>query len=343
MALHRAVFCLAALILIGLPASSEGRPLSGSESPDFSAAVADWLEGEDLAALQHLAKLARDGNAAAQILLARIAERGNTHVHVTSRLSREERVALLRIPGGLSGRSWLSVAQDAEPVATALLQSSKIGEKAPAIAALLEFGEPTTALLAAQSMLFQGEAEELIQVLQGLDDRLPAEAAPLLIWAMSQAAGVGGGRYGGSARVSQLPHAVPGRRAMAAELAWIGPDPGDIVDDDALRSDVLSLFRRVHSWTPMVNFCEAHCADSVPACTAVGGSAMAYAGPFAMRSPLESVISNDVYWASPRVEGDLARKIEDVAVWRGYPAFRALNTCFFDAMEATQDRHGHAP
>jgi len=322
------------------PQRLEAQDVDGQTQQGFLEAAQVWLSGKDLEALELLSKLANDGNAAAQILLANIASRGNMHGHVTSDLSREERISLLRIPHGLSGKSWLTEAQNNEPVAAAMLQSTRIGEKAPAIAALIEYGEPTAALLAAQSMLFLGQATELLEVLQGLEGKLPDEASVLLLWALYQNQNSDNGGYSGSARVGTL---VLGEAAFQKfELAWIAASPRVLVENETLRERVIDLSNDVRSWTPIKNFCERNCSESQQSCIAVGASALSAAGPFSMRSPAESLISNDTYWSSARAEADLARQIRDVKSWNNWSQYTQLNACFFESMQATQAEYGHA-
>lgn len=336
---RQSVLAFLTLILLSGAAAADEAQLAGSDAPDFIAATQAWLAGEDRAGLEGLAALSREGNAAAQILLASIASRGNMHVHVTSQMPREARIALLRIPGGLSGKSWLTEAQRVEPLATALLQSARIGERGAAVAALVELGEPLTALLAAQTMLFNGEAEELVAVLQGLDGHLPEEAGVLLVWALRDAATAGVERYVGSARIASAISGDP--RFVISELAWSIPGPRDVVENEALRQKVMSLVDEVDSWTPMKRFCESHCPDTLPSCVTVGISALSLAGPFSMRSPLESAVSNERYWSSPRLEGDLARQTPDVRLWSPTSEYAGLAPCFFDAMTRAQAIHGY--
>jgi hypothetical protein len=312
--------------------------ISGSNAREFTAAVEDWLDGDDLEALEAFAVLSRDGNPAAQILLAGIATRGHFHTHVTSELGRTERVALLRVPGGLSGKSWLTTAESTEPLATALLQATRIGEKAPAISALIDFGEPEEALLAAQSMLYQGEATALIEVLQGMDAKLPPEAGALLAWALFQSENEDSGRFGGSARIGSS--ILEDERFELSEMVWVPPTPIEILEDPERRNDVIRLSDQVVSWTPLNRFCDQRCPTSAGSCKAVGASLLASVGPFAMRSPRMSIITNERYWNSPRVEGDLARSIVDLSRYQE-DAFDSVDACFMDAMSELQAEHGY--
>ncbi len=324
------------LLFVSGPLASETRKLSGSDAPEFSAAVSAWLNGEDLTALKSLAQLSREGNSAAQILLASIASRRNMIAHVTSDLPRKDRIALLRIPTGLSGKSWLTEAQNEEPLAAALLQVNRVGEEAPAIASLIEFGEPRTALLAAESMLYQGQARELIDVLQGLDDQLPEEAEFLLTWALTQAADPVVRRYGGSARIPRSYFRI--NRIDISNIVWAPPETKDFFEDKAIRDAVVRLSGKVDSWTPIRQFCDRNCASSVGTCTALGANMMIQ-GPFPLSSPLESVIPNTLYWGSPRIEGDLARAVRDMSAAGRH--LSEVDACFVGAMEATQTQHGY--
>ena len=130
-------------------------------------------------------------------------------------------------------------------------------------------------------------------------------------------------------------------RFRADELVWVPPWPRDLVEDPSLRAEVLNLVDDVRFWTPIRSFCSVHCDTSYKACTMIGAS-LSSAGPFAMRSPLESLISNEDYWTSPRVEADLARQTRNVSDWKNWAKFRELNECFFQSMEKSQGKFGHA-
>jgi hypothetical protein len=322
------------------PGRSEIASVSGSDDPAFTVALESWLNGDDLEALNALVALARAGNPAAQILLAGIATRGHFHTHVTSQLARAERVALLRVPGGLSGKSWLTEAENTQPLATALLQVTRIGEKAPAISALIDFGETGEALLAAQSMLYQGEATALIEVLQGMDAGLPPEADVLLLWALLQSESEDSGRYVGSARIAS--RGFGNDQFELSEMAWVPPTPVEILEDTERRNDVIRLSDQVVSWTPLNRFCDQHCPSSAGSCKAVGASLLSAVGPFAMRSPRMSIIANETYWNSPRVEADLARSIVDLSRYQE-DAFDSVDACFMDVMSEMQAIHGYLP
>jgi len=327
------------LMVSGVAANSEDRKIAGSDAPEYNKAVSQWLDGEDKAALISLAELARQDNRAAQILLASIAVNGNLHAHVTSKLSRNERIALLRIPEGLSGKSWLTAAEQSEPLATALLQARKIGSKAPAIRTLIEFGEMQTALIAAQSMLYQGEANALIAALQGLENRLPAEAEVILAWARNQSADSTQGSYAGSARIGTLQFAD--LQYATSELAWEAPSPGQVIDGSDWYQAAIDNAENITSWRPIRNLCEKSCAETVNNCTVTGASLLWQAGPFPMRSPIEALIPNDQYWQSARIEADITRKIPNLNRFEN-SLDGNMNACFVRTMQKLHEKFGRA-
>ncbi len=335
----RSIMMLITVVTLGfstLMVQAGSGQLRGQDEPAFTSAVQMWLNGDDLIALQSLSDLAKQGNSAAQILLASIASRSSFHVHVTANMDRKDRIALLRKPGGLSGKSWLTEAQSSEPLALALLQASRIGEKAPAISALVELGEPLTAMVAAQSMLLNGEGAELIRVLQGLDSLLPPEADILLGWALYQEKQTAKNRYAGSARIARV--LTGDERFLLSELAWGQLRPIDLISNSDVQGKVIGLSGKVRAWTPVRKFCEQRCADTVDECTATGG--VYTTSPLTPRSPLESVIPNEVYWASNRASGDLARSTLDLQ--RMAVSTKPVpDACYLREMRELQETAGH--
>ena len=326
------------------PLVAEPRSISGSDDAAYVQAVNDWLQGtDDLAALQSLSDLAQGGNTAAQILLASIASRGHMHVHVTKDLPRKERVALLRMPGGLSGKSWLAAAETTEPLATALLQVAQVSEKWPAIMALLSYGETAEALLAARSRMMQGETAQMLQAFQDFEADIPDEATFLLMQELVfQAMATGGQRYVGSARIGSM--LTRSEAAAPARLVWETVAFGPLIFDPDYRASVVKNVDAVPSWTPIRRFCEMACGGEEAAmCTAFGAGLNAQ-GPFATRGPREALLPNEAYWASPRMTGDLARQswpLENISE-KTRAAATELSPCFMRAMAEAQVRHGAA-
>lgn len=323
--------------LLSAPVQAEPGPIAGESDPNYQAMVSLWLAGQDLRALTGLGQLSRDGNRAAQILLARIASNGRLHAHVTSAMPRKERVRLLRLPEGLSGRSWLFEAMAEIPLAAAFLQSARAREKADAITALYDGGETDTAMLTGRSLLLQNDPLPVIDALLAAQEPLTDDAWLLLGDALEMAGDTATQRYAGAVALSE--GAVTGARRDIAILTLTPPAPQAMVSDPAVFQSVERHSLNVEAWTPIRQFCDANCADSSASCTAVGASLMSRLGAFAMRSPSQRLLPNETYWSSNRIEADLARSFPQVE--RVDPDIRALNQCFFDAMTAAQAVHGH--
>jgi hypothetical protein len=100
--------------------------IQGSDAPEFEVAIQNWLSGDDAVALTALAGLAPD-----------------TWLHddVTGLLPRDERIALLRKPGGLSGRSWLITAASETPLAQAFIDSRAMWSGSGPALELVTMGE----------------------------------------------------------------------------------------------------------------------------------------------------------------------------------------------------------
>lgn len=106
---------LAVMVAAVSPAVAE--PPAGHDDDAFRAAVALWLHDDEAKALPRLAEQAQDGNDAARLLLALIDTTAALQGPWLAALPRADRIALMRAPGGLSGRSWIHAAADASPLA----------------------------------------------------------------------------------------------------------------------------------------------------------------------------------------------------------------------------------
>jgi len=124
-----------------------GRVLAGVRTPGHLSlveAVDAWLADDDATAVPALAHLAQDGDADAQVFLGRIATR--TLSPYLAGLPRSARNAILRAPGGLSGKSWITVAASAgQPLAQAFAAGRMPPYSIGNVEALLSMGEVSAA------------------------------------------------------------------------------------------------------------------------------------------------------------------------------------------------------
>jgi hypothetical protein len=101
----------------------------------FDDAVADWVAADDAAAMPALKALAEGGDTRAMLFLGAIEPRPLVTGYMLD-LDRQTRNALMRQPGGLSGRSWLVAIPEDDPLrmmADALM-AARDGDPLPLLA-----------------------------------------------------------------------------------------------------------------------------------------------------------------------------------------------------------------
>lgn len=334
--------CVAALMttLVGIASAQN---LKGEDDPAFRSAVDDWLAGRDLPALETFASLARDGNRAAQILLANIAGGGHFHSHITGDLPRADRIALLRKPGGLSGKSWLTEAQADEPLAAALLQSGRILEKNAAVATLIRLGEPVYGLAAIEVIQNQADADAIMDAIAALEAPLPDDIHLAILWPHYV------GERNAPRQLRYLRQALlkngigfPADRLEIAQIAHRVTDLPRLRQSAEFQEEITELGKNVESWAPVRSLCMKNCSDKIDACTVFGAQMLHLSGFFPMRSPLESLIPTREYWTSDRIEADMARLLPDQGNKRRGAFPQDMEACFTDSMVTLQSKHGFA-
>ncbi len=91
--------------------------LEGMDNPEFQVALSLWLSGDEEHAIPALAALSQDDNAASQLLLGLIDKTAAIQGPLIASLSRDERLALLRSEGGMSGQNWMHAAAKSAVIA----------------------------------------------------------------------------------------------------------------------------------------------------------------------------------------------------------------------------------
>jgi hypothetical protein len=274
--------------------------LRGQDDPRFRSALASWLADDDEAALPELAALAARDNRAAQVLLAQIDATPPLQGPWLARLTRRQRIALLRAPGGLSGRSWMQAAAADTPLARLwLVQHSPAATTETALA-------------------FAASGEH--------------RAARNILWSLSR------GNYRGFAALADDPDYPPDMRYLIwrewaddaatraraeAEIAALHPGDPQLAHfdsrpldpaafDDWLATAPLAALLRVP--------CEATCPNSVRSCTRAGFELLSsYSGTVTVfvsghnglllsGSPSETIVAPELWNASPRGRAALLRE-----------------------------------
>ena len=215
--------------------------------PRFQSALALWLADDEETALPELAALAAGGNRAAQVLLARIDVTLSLQGPWLVGLPRAERNALLRAPGGLSGRSWMQAAAEDTPLAQlwlVQLTPAATAETALAFAAMGEHRAARETLWSLSGRNYRGFAA------MADDPNYPPDMRYLIWreWADDPAT-----RARAEAEIAALHPGDP----QLAHFDSRPIDPGAF--DDWLASASLAALLRAP--------CEAACPDSVRSCT----------------------------------------------------------------------------
>lgn len=292
---------IAAALLCANTAVAED--IAGIADTDFVSAKDLWLTGtDDIAALGALSALANDGNRAAQILIARIETRPVLHQHVTGTLERADRIALLRKPGGLSGKSWMTDAATDTPLAAAFVAIRGQDTRADGAVALLDLQEIDAALLPLKDQLNYGAYDLVLELLE--HPNVPAHAGVL----RSYAWGAKAASEGISMPIITFP--------LAYKLEW---DIWSALENEPppdITAEAIKVIPEVIALQPFAAICETHCPETTATCTyALALKALANTSPMAtLASPVETIISTNTYQTSGRFETDIKRHMQTQSI-----------------------------
>jgi len=309
--------CLGSVATRAWPADLSG-DLPGEDDPVFQTALKLWLRDDEKESLPALAGLARNGNTAGRLLLAMIDKTPELQGPWLALLPKNDRITLLRAPGGFSGTSWLREAGDLPLAALWLdmLDSRGTIETALSFSTLREDRALRTALLSLEARQETGFAD-----FAG-DPRFPAELF-YLVWREWQKAGASGA--GIETAMSDL-HPGDPQRALFGQAVSEG--------------DLTGWLETAPSAMPLRVFCDATCPQSPRGCLRAAYSASAgYRRLLALGSPLQGLISNERFFNSDRGRATLLRRALSFAFLNEtrLGMFRGINACFAVALE----REGH--
>ncbi len=328
-------FFVVLTLLLGL--TSAQAEIAGQNDPQFKEALVQWLQGDDdLAALTALSELAKADNRAAQVFLGRVNEAIHTHSHVTGPMERKARIALMRQPGGLSGKSWLKAASEDVPLAVAFLQAKVIREKPAAVRALLDMDEVTAALMPLLSIIMNGELVEAKSLLA--HQNLPKHAMYLQALVDRDAANTTkyGPVLGSGRRPRSLGMTANTKDAATSLFLWEGFhwDNVEAGQDRQMIPATFpeSLINDPH-FAPLKALCHNRCKNDVPKCMRAIMIHQRGSTPIwiTLSSPVETLLSTQDYHASPRVQADLVRLIR-VSTYDAPRYYRSLDQCSYRIM-----------
>lgn len=306
---------LATTIILSTVAASFANP-----DDDFQTALDLWLEGNDETSLLALSALANDGYTDAQILLAQIERSSSFTSDFVTGLTRKERTALLRMPGGLSGKSWLVAARENSDLAAAFLDVKSVETRYDAAISLYELGEIRAADETIMQQFNYG-IEPLFEL--AAERRLPVEIMPIVTMMaklnMAQAEPFVRRMIEMGNFRQELSRADEIRGSQIAPI-WIpapngsGNDLSNIMTGRVLEEWNIpaASIREYEDWIvthPLLDVlripCERLCPDEVTACSRVAYAAIPYRETFTMGSPVETLISQDRYLHSERAAIDI--------------------------------------
>jgi len=298
-------------LLLGLsPAVADLVP--GEDDPNYLAAVSLWLEDDEAAALPLLAELARSGNGAARVLIALIDKTPEFQGPWLSRLSRAERIALLRTPGGLSGRSWMRAVPKV-PLAETWLELWTVNATAQTAMRFVDLGEERAARVA---LIFLA-ARQGRGFGQVADDPRYPPSLRFLIWQEWQRRGIMGPRI--RSEISALHPGDPQRVLM-------GQDITDGALQDWLQTATVAR--------PLASLCHSICPASAGSCARAG-----LAGLGGYRR-LTMLFSDQVFIESARGQATLLRRVL-LATGNRPAQFKELSgidACFAEAVKREYSR-----
>jgi len=295
------------LFVFGGPVLADRPFIPGEDAVEFSDALNAWLDGDDLVALQGFKGAAEGGNTAAQILLARIAEEPHMHRHVTGDMSRKDRIELLRQPGGLSGTSWLDVAQEQSALAEGLVlrkvaftseetnDGNRVAPEAMrAVELLLAYGEIELATEVAFKLYDGGFLREILSLLDKFDGQLNRIAILLKMSALIEM---------NAEKAEEIAVEFVGLFEAADMIELRRIHPQVLKDNSTVRDTVVLLAEQVEAWTPLRELCEISCPNTYNDCLVAGVTSIGVARRYPFSSPVESLVLTEDYWHSARIRG----------------------------------------
>ncbi len=303
-----------------IPQTALAQTIPGQTSPQFTQALTDWLADKDEASLPVFATLARDGNAAARLMLGVIDKDASMQGPWLILQDRADRIALLRAPGGLSGRSWLRQVREIR-FAAILMDVLDSRTDLDQILDLVDLGEER----AARFSLISLEARQWVGFAEKADDPRFPIATRYLIWREWQKAG---------------------DRAAALNAALASLHPGDgqrlLLRAPVAVPDLESWLMLTDLGQPLRQLCQQNCGQTQPSCMRAGLRALGgYRRLASIGTPTQLLISDAAFAASPRGLASVLRRSLSYAhlTESRLRPLRRINACFTDLLAAEGQRY----
>ena len=347
---------LSASLLLAPAAHADGVP--GDDDPRFLVAVEAWLGDNDADSLPALATLARGGNVAARLLLARIEVTDIAMGDYVAGLARTERHDLFRPKAG-KGRfrqTWVRTESDVgNPFAAALQASQGTAIDIEGIERLLELGEAEAAYHLIRKVAVDGSHAERERLLGILAPN--AENRPYLRAFHDTTEGTTTGRTALQHMLAELEggavESVTLDMDAETEAAGLfvdfgyqaGDAPLDYEPDNAYAQRIVRWVMSAPAASALANLCRRACPEAeIPACANVSfGLIGGYYEVIRFDSPLEVVIDQSRFLDSDRAVGMALRRIVFARTEADVPVFsdqelRTRSACLADAVTALREQ-----
>lgn len=330
----RMIFGCLLWVGIFITQSAQANDLSGFDDPALLTAVEVWLQDNDTESLPVFAALAREGNKASRLLLARIEATEQAASNFVSGLSRKERVELFRSDSGkgLFRPTWLKSEMKAgNKVAAVLLESSNTTVNVPAIRTLYEIGEEEAAYDLIREVAGVGSQDDKKELASFLPPG--SELTPYLRALQNPVSGFTPGHaalqkiIGGSEAIEPA-NTFPGSEhdtSAAADFVEFGYQNGveaSAFDQTNSYYDGLANWIEAESATaPITILCRRVCNNGdVQSCAITAfGLVGGYYKAIRFDSPIQALIRQSRYTTSDRAVGMVLRRVSFVKTAAGTP------------------------
>ena len=299
-------------------------PLAGKDEPDLQKAIDLWLDNNDSDSLATFSKLAKSGNRAARILLARIERTERAPSDYIERMSKPERMALFRASNNNNqfSPSWLLVeSKQGSELARLFLEAGKPYVNLDLIQALRAWGEHQASDHPTRIAALYGTVQD--------KERLLGELAlqELHPYVKSQLSGAGKIADGMQALLYILSF-VPGQdldfdaddadTRQAALMLALGIPYGFVNEDNKWYAPVSSWLLNDPATRPISRFCSNNCPDDSELCAMyLLGMTGGYYEVIRQDSPLEALISQDEFLESARAQAKAIRRASNIRAEHG--------------------------
>ncbi|MCB1396604.1 MAG: hypothetical protein H6898_11640 [Rhodobacter sp.] len=297
------------------PATPPGIP--GAEAPALRQALTDWLADDEAVALPALSELAQDGNTAARLLLGLIDKTPALQGPFLAHIARRDRIALLRAPGGFSGRNWLGSLGDL-PLARAWSDLWTVEAGPVVIETFTALDEPRAAREAMVVLAAREHPALRTMPADGIDTDLL-----YLFWRSADAE----------------------RRAQLAGLVPVGHPQRLMMGETIDARDTDLWLASAEAAAPIETLCAATCpGDDAPACRSAAYRALnSHNALLTLGTPAETLVPQAEFLGSARGRATVMRRILLATPMSGRRAMlarvRTHSECLGTALSAENGRY----